>query len=122
MLRKLALRLAFLSVEDRDWLLGQLSLADRQRISTLIDEANEMGLTRDPIVLSNLSQPKVKREENNNRLSKDELTALPLFWQHLIQLYQTDTSTNNLPESLMLSVIGHAKNSLASRTEDKQYG
>jgi len=119
MLRKLALRLAFLSVEDRDWLLGQLSLADRQRISVLIDDANEMGLTRDPIVLSNLSQPKVKREENNNRLSKDELAALPLFWQHLIQSYQTDTTTKTLPESLMLCVIGHVKNSLASRMEDK---
>ncbi len=119
MLRKLALRLAFLSAEDRDWLLSQLSLADRQRISTLIDEANEMGLTRDPIVLSNLSQPKVKREENNHRLSKDELTSLPLFWLHLIQSHQADATAKNLPESLMLSVIGHAKNSLASRTEDK---
>lgn len=119
MLRKLALRLAFLAAEDRDWLLNQLPVADRQRISILIDEANEMGLTRDPMVLSNLSQHSVKREENHNRLSKDELTSLPLFWQHLIQSYQTEATAKNLPESLMLSVIGHAKNSLAIKMEDK---
>lgn len=120
MLRKLALRMAFLSVEDRDWLLSQLSLSDRQRISALISEANEMGLTKDPIVLSNLSQQKIKKEESQGRILKEELSVLPLFWQHLIESHQTDATMKSLPESLMLSVILHARNSLVgNKTEDK---
>lgn len=119
MLRKLALRLAFLSIEDRDWLLSQLSNADKIRITSLIDEANEMGLTKDPLILSHLSQPKINPIENKTRMLKDELAELPLFWQHLVQVHQSTTSNKSLPESLMLSVIGHAKNSLASRMDDK---
>ncbi len=120
MLRKLALRMAFLSMEDRDWLLNQLSLSDRQRINALISEATEMGLTKDPIVLSRLSEKKIKKEENESRVLKEELSLLPLFWQHLIESYQTDATMKSLPESLMLSVILHAKNSLVgNKTEDK---
>lgn len=119
MLRKLALRLAFLSMEDRDWLLSHLSNADKKRITSLIDEANEMGLTKDPLILSSLAQPKISQVDNKSRILKEELAELPLFWQHLVQAHQSDTPNKSLPESLMLSVIGHAKNSLANRMEDK---
>jgi hypothetical protein len=119
MLRKLALRLAFLSAEDRDWLLSQLPDAGKKRITSLIDEANEMGLTKDPLILSGVSQPQINPVENKSQLSTDELGDLPLFWQHLVQAHQSDTSGKNLPESLMLSVIAHARNSLANKMEDK---
>ncbi len=119
MLRKLALRLAFLSAEDRDWLLNQLSDAGKKRITSLIDEAEEMGLTKDPLILSSLSQPRISEVENKNQLSKEELGSLPLFWQHLVQAHQSDVSGKCLPESLMLSVIAHARNSLATKMEDK---
>ena len=119
MLRRLALRLAFLSVEDRDWLLSQLSDAGKKRITSLIDEAKEMGLTIDPLILSSLPQPRISPVENKNQLSKEELGDLPLFWQHLVQAHQSDTSGKSLPESLMLSVIAHARNSLANKMEDK---
>lgn len=119
MLRKLALRLAFLSVEDRDWLLNQLSDAGKRRITSLIDEANEMGLTKDPLILFRLSQSRISQVENRNQLSKEELGDLPLFWQNLVQANQSGTSGKSLPESLMLSVFTHARNSLANKMEDK---
>lgn len=119
MLRSLALRLAFLSAEDRDWLLNQLSDAGKKRITSLMDEANEMGLTKDPLILSSLSQPRINKVVNEHQLSKEELGDLPLFWQHLVQAYQADTTGKSLPASLMLSVVAHARNSLANKMEAK---
>ncbi|WP_339527234.1 hypothetical protein [Pseudomonas sp. EA_35y_Pfl2_R111] len=52
LLRKLAIRLACIHAEDREWILAQLDASERQRIDDLLQEINLLGLAADPSVVS----------------------------------------------------------------------
>ncbi|MDP1539189.1 MAG: hypothetical protein Q8K94_00185 [Moraxellaceae bacterium] len=57
-LRQLAIRLACIHVDDRVWVLEQLSDEQRQTIDGLLQEINELGLAKDPTVIAAiLGQP-----------------------------------------------------------------
>lgn len=49
-LRKLALRLACGHPADREWLLGQLTPAERQQMEALLEDISQLGLTADPAI------------------------------------------------------------------------
>ena len=126
MLRGLALRIALLTTEDRHWLLDELSSADRTRVTQLIDEAIEMGLTQNPSILASFSSAKIAEHSENTWIEQAELSQLPLFWQNLIDVYQNNESQKkNLPYALMKSVTTHARESLFDSDGmrgDKVYG
>ncbi|MEO4049389.1 hypothetical protein AAFN46_20200 [Pseudomonas sp. CAU 1711] len=50
-LRKLAIRLACVHHEDRDWILRQLAPSERQRLEELLQEINLLGLAADPAIV-----------------------------------------------------------------------
>lgn len=62
-LRKLAIRLACVHAEDRDWVLDQLSPVERQQMDELIHEIGLLGLATDPsvvnAVIGELDKPKL---------------------------------------------------------------
>jgi hypothetical protein len=50
-LRKLAIRLACAHADDRDWVLQQLTAAERQQIEELLQEISLLGLAADPAIV-----------------------------------------------------------------------
>lgn len=50
-LRKLAIRLACAHPEDREWLLRQLTPAERQQMEELLQEISLLGLAADPAIV-----------------------------------------------------------------------
>lgn len=124
MLRELALRIALLTPEDRHWLLEQLPIADQKRVADLVDEAIEMGLTKNPSVISDFSSRRAQHFDGAF-IEQAELSQLSLFWQNLIEAHQRNESQKkNLPHALMKSVISHARHSLHNdgAYEEKVYG
>lgn len=53
-LRKVAIRLACAHVEDRQWILAQLQVGERQQIEELLEEISLLGLANDPAVVSSV--------------------------------------------------------------------
>ncbi|MHA6194747.1 hypothetical protein ACX3YG_10295 [Pseudomonas wadenswilerensis] len=51
-LRKLAIRLACIHSEDRDWILGHLEADEARRVNELLQEIETLGLASDPSVVS----------------------------------------------------------------------
>lgn len=50
-LRKLAIRLACIHHEDRDWILQQLAPVERQQLEELLQEISLLGLNADPAIV-----------------------------------------------------------------------
>lgn len=118
MLRKIAVRIALLSSEDRTWLMRHLSSSDTKKLRALIDEAIEMGLTSDRSVLDNiLDDKKVEPLLDDQPFSVTELMQLPLFWQELIETYQkSDLNESRLPTELMASIKNNARQLLSNNS------
>ncbi|HLD68738.1 MAG TPA: hypothetical protein VJA19_22195 [Pseudomonas sp.] len=79
-LRKLAIRLACAHPEDRQWLLGQLTAAERQQMDELLQEISLLGLAADPAIVE-----AVMHEAEQAGLPADEQTgplneAADPFW------------------------------------------
>src|SRR5690349_17282497 len=51
-LRKLAIRLACIHAEDRDWILAQLGGDEARRVKELLQEIETFGLASDPSVVN----------------------------------------------------------------------
>ncbi|MFJ4374657.1 hypothetical protein ACIP1T_18890 [Pseudomonas japonica] len=51
-LRKLAIRLACIHAEDRDWILGQLAADEARQVNELLQEIETLGLASDPSVVN----------------------------------------------------------------------
>ncbi len=53
-LRKVAIRLACAHDEDRQWILAQLQVGERQQIEELLEEISQLGLANDPSVVNSV--------------------------------------------------------------------
>jgi len=84
MLKSLAVRLANLSVEDRDWLCGQLSDRERARLEGMIAEAIALGLNRDPEAVARIAEQTVSRADAERDAEAGLRRELPPFWRQIL--------------------------------------
>lgn len=92
-LRKLAIHLSCLHVEDRQWILDQLPSTDRLQLDALLQEVNLLGLAADPSVIDSVMTENKRDEPQKRDLSFDE--TLPSFWLGL--LLQTLSRSERAP-------------------------
>lgn len=60
-LRRITLRLAVLSRQDRQWILEQLDHNERNQVLALLDEINQLGLLTNPGVVSDLLRDQIEQ-------------------------------------------------------------
>lgn len=117
MLRELALRVASLKAEDRNWLMNQLSKDDQDSFMLLVDEAIAMGLTASSSGLPDKIR-KIDIDQELDFFSDEELEKLSLFWANLLNGHQTSGVTKKaLPKELMASVIKNARELLSNNID-----
>lgn len=92
-LRKLAIRLACIHAEDRQWILEQLPPAERQQLDELLQEVSLLGLAADPSIVDSVMQESRQPEPSSQAFQFDQ--ELPPFW--LALLLQTISSAERRP-------------------------
>lgn len=98
-LRKLAIRLACIHAEDRDWILAQLGSDEARRVNELLQEIETLGLASDPsvvkAVMAEVSSQGVTRplpdSEQQARLAILARAEHPLWAALALQLQDKDT-------------------------------
>lgn len=92
-LRPLAIRLACIHAEDRNWIMQQLDDAQRRQMALLLEEIAELGLARDPSVLSLVmaQQDKLLPATENNLALGSLSAAPPLCWQAMLLQMQPES-------------------------------
>ena len=87
MLRKAALRIATLSLVDREWLLAQLSATERQQLEPMVAEALALGVDRDPSILQALAETPMLEHDTAQAIgptAKDVIAKLPTAWRDIV--------------------------------------
>lgn len=106
LLRKLAIRLACIHVEDREWILAQLGSAERQRIDDLLQEINLLGLAADPSVVSAVMAERLEQAPSQSASAQGAAIVARLgaaehpFWAGLILQLQDQAERRKLIDSL----------------------
>lgn len=117
-LRKAAVRLACLHVEDRQWILAHLAVDERRKIEALLGEINELGLASEPSVIAGLidelaRQPQVETSAPGNAAHARLLKAEHPFWAGLVLQLQTPAQRRE--------VLGTLANSASIRRWDTAF-
>lgn len=104
LLRKLAIRLACIHAEDREWILAQLDIGERQRIDDLLQEINLLGLAADPSVVSAVMAEPLERlaipATPGTSLVASVNRAEHPFWRGLLLQLQEQTQRRQLIDTL----------------------
>lgn len=104
LLRKLAIRLACIHAEDREWILAQLDADERQRIDDLLQEINLLGLAADPSVVSAVMaeplDPSSSPAVTGTSLVSSVSRAEHPFWCGLILQLQEQAQRRKLIDAL----------------------
>lgn len=104
LLRKLAIRLACIHPEDREWILAQLEIGERQRIDDLLQEINLLGLAADPSVVSAVMTELLERPSSpatpGTSLVASVNRAEHPFWRGLLLQLQEQTQRRQLIDAL----------------------
>ncbi len=83
MLKALALKLACIHPEDRDWILRQLSSAEKVAIQPLLNEIHELGLAADAGIV-NAALAELKQGPTINKANSYDVTNLDKFWCRIL--------------------------------------
>jgi len=80
-LRKLAIRLACIHAEDRDWILAQLGGDEARRVNELLQEIETLGLASDPSVVNAVMSEVAGKSAVRPVLDSDNQAWLALLTQ-----------------------------------------
>lgn len=104
LLRKMAIRLACIHAEDREWILAQLDASERQRIDDLLQEINLLGLAADPSVVSAVMAELLERPSILPALGVSLAASVSRaehpFWCGLLLQLQEQTERRQLIDTL----------------------
>jgi hypothetical protein len=104
MLRKLAVRLACIHADDREWILAQLDADERQRIDELLQEINLLGLAADPsvvnAVMAELPERSAGQSSTGTALLATVSNAGHPFWCGVLLQLQERTERRKLIDAL----------------------
>ncbi|NWB95793.1 hypothetical protein HX882_07835 [Pseudomonas gingeri] len=118
-LRKIAIRLACVHAEDRDWVLARLEPGERREVDALLEEISQLGLADDPTVLAamlgELASPPVAEPvtADSARLKAVLANARHPFWAGLVLQLETP--------ALRREVLGGLANSAGVRRWDTAF-
>lgn len=117
-LRQLAMRLACIHVDDRAWVLAQLSPAEREPIDELLQEIAELGLAQDPAVLAAIHAEPMTRFTSESVMPDDvalhaqvERAGHPYWGALLLQMHgqpQRRKVMDALPQGALVRRWDHA--------------
>lgn len=106
-LRKLAIRLACIHAEDRDWILAQLGGDEARRVNELLQEIETLGLASDPSVVNAVMAEVASQGAARPLLDSDNQARLAILaraehplWASLALQLQDKDKRRKLIESL----------------------
>lgn len=87
--RKLALKIACISAEDRKWVLERLSSEEIEALTPLLNEIEELGLNRDPAIVKEVIgslkiESETQKVSNQNELEITNLSNVHESWQKMV--------------------------------------